>query len=79
MKIYRTFVTLEDPNQITLSSLPFEKGQRVRVVMLAEDQFRREVSQKFHQLFQTTQALPGINEITEADIAAEIDDYRQGK
>ncbi len=79
MTSYKTFITVEDPNQIVLSNLPFQKGQRVRVVILAEDNERGAVSQKFRQLFRATQTLPGVSEVTEADITAEIATYRRGE
>ena len=60
MTNYKTFLTVEDPNQVVLSNLPFEKGQRVRVVILTEDQERNAVSQKLRELFRITQALPGV-------------------
>lgn len=79
MTNYKTFITIEDPNQVVLSNLPFQKGQRVRVVILAEDNERDTASQKFRSLFRATQTLPGVSEVTEADIAAEIAAYRQGE
>lgn len=77
MTTYRAFLTIEDPNQVILSNLPFHKGQRVRVVILAEDNERGVVSQKFRQLFRATQILPGVSDVTEEDITAEIDAYRK--
>ena len=73
MTNYKTFLTVEDPNQVVLSNLPFEKGQRVRVVILTEDQERNAVSQKLRELFRITQALPGVSEVTETDIRGEIE------
>lgn len=78
MATYKTFITIEDPNQVTLSDLPFEKGQRVRVVLLTEDDARSEISQRFRKLFSETQSLPGVSEITEEDIATEVTAYRRG-
>ncbi|MGP1382997.1 MAG: hypothetical protein ACTS2F_05510 [Thainema sp.] len=79
MTNYKTFITIEDPNQVVLSNLPFQKGQRVRVVILAEDNEQDTASQKFRSLFRTTQTLPGVSEVTEADVAAEIEAYRRGE
>jgi hypothetical protein len=79
MTTYKTFITIENPDQVVLSNLPFQKGQRVRVVILTEDDERAAVSQKFRNLFQETQALPGVKEITEAEIAEEIQAHRRGE
>lgn len=79
MTIYKAFITIEDPNQVVLSNLPFQKGQRVRVVLMAEDDERAIVSQKFRNLFKETQSLPGVGEITEEEIAAEVKAYRRGE
>lgn len=79
MTFYKTFITIEDPNHLVLSNLPFQQGQRVRVVILTEGNERSSVSQKFRKLFRETQALPGSSELTEEDIAKEIEAYRQGE
>ncbi len=79
MATYKTFITIEDPNQVTLSDLPFEKGQRVRVVLLTEDDARSEISQRFRKLFSETQSLPGVSESTEEAIATEVTAYRRGE
>ncbi|NET61032.1 MAG: hypothetical protein F6K47_34375 [Symploca sp. SIO2E6] len=79
MTSYQTFITVEEPNQIILSNLPFQKGQRLRVVILAEDNERVAIGKKFYRLFRETQTLPGVSEVTEADITAEIKAYRRGE
>lgn len=79
MEAYKTFVTIEDPNHVVLSNMPFQQGQRVRIIILSEDNDRSAVSQKFRKLFRDTQALPGVNEITEAEITQEIEAYRRGE
>ncbi|MFH7242296.1 MAG: hypothetical protein ACHWZW_05535 [Spirulina sp.] len=79
MTTYKAFLTIEDPDQVVLSNLPFHKGLRVRVVILAEDNERGIASQKFRQLCRATQILPGVSEVTEEDITAEIDAYRRGE
>ncbi len=79
MTTYKTFVTIEDPDQVVLSNLPFEKGQRVRVVLLTEDDEQAAIGQTFRTLFKETQSLPGVNEITEDVIAAEIAARRRGE
>ena len=79
MNAYKRYITIEDPNQVVLSNLPFQPGQRVEVIILAEDNERAALSQKLRDLFDKTQALPGVQDITEEEIAAEIEAYRRGE
>jgi hypothetical protein len=64
---------------VVLSDLPFQPGQRVEVIILAEDKQEASISQKLQILFDKTQALPRVQDITEAEIAAEIEAYRRGE
>ena len=43
------------------------------------DSERARLSQELRELFDKTQAIPGIQEITEEEIAAEIEAYRRGE
>ena len=79
MNAYKRYITIEDPNQVVLSNLPFQPGQRVEVIILAEDNERAALSQKLRDLFDKTQALPGVQELSEEEIAAEIEAYRRGE
>lgn len=79
MTTFKTFVTVDDLGQVILSDLPFQKGERVRVVILSEDDEAVTISQRFRKLFRETQALPGVAELTEEDILAEIAAYRRGE
>ncbi len=79
MNAYKKYITIEDPNHVVLSDLPFKPGQRVEVIILAEDSDRFVISEKLRDLFAKTQALPGVQDITEDEIAAEIEAYRRGE
>lgn len=79
MNTYKTYVTIEEPNNLVLSNLPFQPGQRVEVIIWAENNERAEISKKVRDLFDLTQAIPGVQEITEEEIAAEIEAYRRGE
>ena len=78
MTTYKALITIEDPAHVVLSNLPFQRGQRVRVLILTEDDARTAISQRFRTLFKETQTLQGVSEITEAEIVAEIAAYRRG-
>lgn len=79
MNAYKTYITIEDPKQVVLSDLPFQVGQRVEIIVLAEDNPQVTISSKLRNLFDKTQAIPGVEEVTEEDIAAEIEAYRRGE
>lgn len=76
MLAYRQYVTVQKSKQIVLSDLPFLPGQRVEVVVIAEDQPATNRVRELRELFQATQALPQAQAISEDEIAAEIAAYR---
>ncbi len=51
----------------------------MEIIILAEENPRAEISQKVKKLFEKTQEIPGVQEITEEEIAAEIEAYRRGE
>ncbi|KYC40223.1 hypothetical protein WA1_27185 [Scytonema hofmannii PCC 7110] len=79
MNAYKKYITITDPKQVILSDLPFQAGQRVEIIILPEDNPRAEISKKLRDLFEKTQSLPGVQDITSAEIAAEIEAYRRGE
>ncbi|MFZ4555295.1 MAG: hypothetical protein ACOYN8_02805 [Pseudanabaena sp.] len=78
METYKTYITIENPDRVVLSNLPFQVGQRVEIIVLPEYN-RTAISQKLKALFKKTQALSEVSEITDADIETEINAYRNGK
>jgi len=79
MNAYKKYITIQDPNHVVLSDLPFHAGQRVEVIILAENNERAVLAQKLHELLKETQALHADNPLTEEEIAAEIEAYRRGE
>ena len=76
MLAYRKFVTIQDPQKLVLTDLPFEVGQRVEIVVIGEDEDIIKRVHELRELFRATQALPQAQTITEQDIADEIDAHR---
>lgn len=72
MRAYKKYVVIEDPHRVVLSDLPFEAGQRVEVVMIADEPQAAARLETLHNLLTSTQALPQARSLTEADIAAEV-------
>ena len=79
MIAYREYITVQESRQIVLSNVPFQPGQRVEVVLIAEEERPAARVQELRALFQATQALPQAQAITEEEIGAEIAAYRAGR
>ena len=58
MNAYKKYITITDPRQVILSDLPFQAGQRVEIIILAEDNPKAEISKKLKDLFDKTQSSP---------------------
>jgi antitoxin ParD1/3/4 len=79
MLAYKKYVTIKDPNNLILKDLPFRSGQRVEVVVIAEDEKKSARVQELRKLFKKTQKLPNAKAISETEIAEEIEAYRSGR
>lgn len=79
MLAYKQYVTIKDPAKVELSGLPFRAGQRVEVVMIAEEDDRTTRIEELRALFRSTQALPQTKAITDEMIAEEVEAYRSGR
>lgn len=79
MEAYKTYLTIDDPKQVILSDLPFSTGQRVEVIVIAEEDKPASSTHRFQQLLQETQAIHALSPLTEAEIQAEIEAYRRGE
>jgi hypothetical protein len=56
--------------QIVPSDLPFQPGQRVEIVVIAEEEQPVNLVRELREVLQVTQALPQTRTISEDDIAA---------
>ncbi len=79
MKAYRTTITIDDPQEVVLRDLPFDRGQSVEIVVVPQNGADGTSTEKLRALFQETQALSQARALTEDDIAAEVAAYRAGK
>ncbi len=79
MIAHREYITVQESRQIVLSNVPFQPGQRVKVVLIAEEERPAARVLELRALLQATQALPQAQAITEEEIAAEIAAYRAGR
>lgn len=72
-------MVIEDRHRVVLSDLPFEAGQRVEVVMIADEPQAAARLETLHTLLTSTQAIPQARNLTEVDIAAEVAAARTGR
>jgi len=79
MLAYKKYVTIKDPARLELTGLPFRPGQRVEVVMIAEDEERSARVEELRALFAKTQSLPQAQAVSEDMIAEEVEEYRSGR
>lgn len=77
MQAYKTFVTIQNPNQVVLNNLPFKEGQQVEILVLANDD--QSQIQQLKSLFSETQSLPQAQSLTEEEILDEVATYRSGR
>lgn len=78
MLAYKRYITVKDPENLVLKKLPFRAGQRVEVVMIADEEKNASV-QELKKLLKKTQRLPNAKAISEYEIAEEIKAYRAGR
>jgi hypothetical protein len=79
MNTYHKTLVIQDPNQLVLSDLPFQKGQQVEVMIIPKNYDRVALANQLQDFFKEVQVLHADNPLTEEEIAAEIEDYRKGK
>ncbi len=76
MSTYRRRLVVQDPKQIMLSDVPFQTGQEVEITLRSIEQPTVERKNELRALLKKTQSLPQIQTLTEEDILAEIEAYR---
>lgn len=74
MQAYKTFVTIQNPNQVVLNNLPFKEGQQVEILVLANEDNAPTSLQELKLLFKETQSLPQIKSLSEEEVISQIKD-----
>ncbi len=60
MLAYKKYVTVKEPGSLVLTGLPFHSGQRLEVVMIAEDEEKEARVKELQALFKKTQVIPKV-------------------
>lgn len=79
MIAFKKIVTVEDPDRVVLSGLPFRPGQRVEIVMIAEEDQPEARVAELKRLLRACQGIPAAVTVSEEEIADEIAAYRAGR
>ena len=80
MKAYKTSSVITDAKQVILSNMPFGVGGKVEIVVSRPIKgSRADRVRKLKAVFKTTQTLPQIRNLTDADILREVAAHRNGK
>ena len=80
MKSYKTSSVITSSKQVILSDMPFGVGEKVEVIVSRPaNGSRADRVRKLKTLFKTTQSLPQIRNLTDADILREVAAHRNGK
>lgn len=79
MLAYKRVVTVKEAGSIVLKDLPLQQGQRVEVVVFADEEEQKERLRNLRALLKVTQGLPQAKAISDDEIAEEVAAYRAGK
>lgn len=79
MLAHKRIVTVKESGSIVLTDLPLQPGQRVEVVVFADEEEQKERLRNLRVLFKESQGLPQAKAISDDEIAEEVAAYRAGK
>ncbi len=79
MLAYKRVVTVKESGSIVLTDLPLQPGQRVEVVVFADEEEQKECLRNLRALLKESQGLPQAKTISDDEIAEEVAAYRAGK
>ncbi len=79
MLAYKRVVTVKESGSIVLTDLLLQPGQKVAVVVFADEEEQKERLRNLRALLKETQGLPDAKAISDDEIAEEVAAYRAGK
>jgi hypothetical protein len=79
MLAYKRVVTVKESGSIVLTDLPLQPGQKVEVIVFADEEEQKERLRNLRALLKETQGLPEAKAISDDEIAEEVATYRAGK
>jgi hypothetical protein len=79
MLAYKRVVTVKEYGSIVLRDLPLQPGQKVEVIVFADEEEQKERLRNLRALLKETQGLPEAKAISDDEIAEDVAAYRAGK
>jgi hypothetical protein len=79
MDAYETSATVEERGEVRITGVPFAPGTEVEVTISPKRRSAGEFTDAWRRLCDDLRRRPGVKNVTEDDIAAEIDRYRTGR
>jgi hypothetical protein len=76
MNAYKTYVEIDKSGRMVLENLPFREGTLVEVLVVDQDRRSGQGAEGWRDLMKHVQGLPQSAAISDADIAAEIEQVR---
>jgi hypothetical protein len=73
MKTIKKYLTVTEANSIILSNLPIKRGEKVEVIIHYQQNSKDRDITKLKKLFDETQALPHLKNISEEEVLDEIE------
>ncbi len=77
MQAYKTYARVDASGKLSLENLPFAEGALVEVLVVDQHRTAPEREESWRRLMRQVQELPQVQALSDADIAAEIDAYRE--
>ncbi len=79
VKSFETDTIVDANGEIRLSQVPYSPGTEVQVSISPKRQSAAEFLSAWQQVCDTQRNMPHLQQITDAEIQHEIDDYRTGR
>jgi hypothetical protein len=79
MDIFRITTTVSKAGRLSIKGLPLPPGVKVEVTVRTLAQKRKALASDLKALFKEVRSLPEAKSISEAEIAAEIAEYRASR
>ncbi|MBS4095432.1 MAG: hypothetical protein KGZ83_01170 [Sulfuricella sp.] len=77
MQAYKTYARVDSSGRLSLENLPFAEGALVEVLVVDPHRSAPEREESWRRLMRQVQELPQVKALSDADIADEIDAYRE--
>lgn len=79
MQAYKTYARVDSSGKLSLENLPFAEGVLVEVLVVDQNRSAPEREESWRRLMRQVQQLPQVQALSDDDIAAEIDAYRESR